>query len=184
MNGSTRLIYVGRISGEKDLDILCEAFKRIRQRSGDVDLVVVGDGPYRETMKKDLDGTPGVLFTGFVEGEKLAALYASADIFAFPSTTDTFGSVVLEALASGVPAVVSDRGGAGEVVADGETGLVTRARDVASFTGALWRLIEDRDLRTRMGRAGRRQAAHKSWEKAFREFRRGQIELAVHPQKC
>jgi glycosyltransferase involved in cell wall biosynthesis len=182
MNGSTRLLYVGRISREKDLDILCEAFKRIRRRSGEVDLVVVGDGPYLETMKKDLDGTPGVLFTGFMEGEKLAALYASADIFAFPSTTDTYGSVVLEALASGVPAVVSDKGGPREVIADGESGLVTRARDVESFTGALWRLIEDRDLRIRMGRAGRRHVAHKSWEKAFRDFWRGQKELTVQPQ--
>ena len=170
LNGRTKILYVGRISKEKDLDILHESFKRIRARASDVELVLVGDGPYLTQLKQEMADIPGVLFTGFVEGDELAALYASADIFAFPSTTDTYGSVVLESLASGLPVIVSDKGGPQEVIVDGETGVITRARDVDSFTSALWRLIENEPLRTKMGRQGRHRVAQKSWKNAFQEF--------------
>jgi glycosyltransferase involved in cell wall biosynthesis len=171
MDGRTKILYVGRISKEKDLDILAESFRRIRAARDDVELVIVGDGPYLETLRKQMDGMPGVLFTGFLEGDELAELFASADIFAFPSTTDTYGSVVLEAQSSGLPVVVSDKGGPREAMVDGKTGLVTRGGDAASFSAALARLVEDEALRRLMGRNARIHVEGKTWQAAFEAFR-------------
>ena len=113
-NGEVRLLYVGRISREKDLDLLADAYRRLRKEGLPVQLFVVGHGPYSEALAKSL---PGAFFTGYLRGIELATAYASADIFVFPSTTDTFGNVILEAQASGLPVVVSDSGGPKELVA-------------------------------------------------------------------
>ena len=94
-------------------------------------LFVVGHGPYSEALAKSL---PEAFFTGYLAGEELATAYASADMFVFPSTTDTFGNVIIEAQASGLPVVVSDSGGPKELVEDGANGLITKSRDVESFT--------------------------------------------------
>src|SRR5438309_620851 len=106
-NGQVRLLYVGRISREKDLDVLADAYRRLRDEGLPVQLFVVGHGPYSEAFAESL---PEAVFTGYLRGKELATAYASADIFVFPSTTDTFGNVILEAQASGVPAVVWDSG--------------------------------------------------------------------------
>lgn len=170
LNGATKLLYVGRVSREKGLDLLGEAYRRLRREREDVELVVVGDGPYLDELRRKWADVPGVAFTGFVEGEELAALYASSDVFAFPSTTDTYGSVVLEAQAAGLPAVVTDQGGPREVIVEGRTGLVARAGDVEDFAAALRRLVSDRELRQEMGYQGRLHAEQRTWENAFRTF--------------
>ena len=113
-NGDVRLLYVGRISREKDLDLLADAYRRLRKEGLPVQLFVVGHGPYSDALEKSL---PEAVFTGYLSGKDLATAYASADIFVFPSTTDTFGNVILEAHASGLPVVVSDSGGPKELVA-------------------------------------------------------------------
>lgn len=164
------LLYIGRVSREKDLDILHKSYRAIYSGHSDVALVIVGDGPYLEDLKGQMSDLPDVIFTGFVEGEALADIYGSCDIFAFPSTTDTYGTVLLEAQASGLPVVVSDEGGPKEVIIDGETGLVTRAKDPESFGKALDRLISDADLRKSMGQKGRIHVAGKSWQNAFNDF--------------
>ena len=107
-NGEVRLLYVGRISREKDLDLLADAYRRLRKEGLPVQLFVVGHGPYSEALAKSL---PEAFFTGYLSGTELATAYASADVFVFPSTTDTFGNVILEAQACGLPVVVSDSGG-------------------------------------------------------------------------
>ena len=94
-----RLLYVGRLSKEKDLDVLAAAYTKLRDEKLPVKLVLVGHGPYTATLEETL---PDAIFTGYLAGDQLAIAYASADIFAFPSTTDTFGNVVLEAQASGL----------------------------------------------------------------------------------
>jgi glycosyltransferase involved in cell wall biosynthesis len=170
LNGKTKILYVGRVSREKDLDILQEAYQRLRHKHDGVELVIVGDGPYLEELRQKCADDANIAFTGFVEGDDLARLYASADIFAFPSTTDTYGSAVLEAQASGLPAVVTDWGGPKEVIKDGVTGIVARGNDVESFHEALYRLVSDKRLRQRMGVAARRRAETKSWEEALRLF--------------
>ena len=118
-----RFLYVGRLSREKNLDGLLDAFDELLGRGHRVSLVIVGDGPYRRPLESRCQGRPAV-FTGLLEGEALARTYASADAMVFPSTTDTFGNVVLEAQASGVPAIVTDRGGPADIVRRYDSGII------------------------------------------------------------
>jgi len=166
-NGEVRLLYVGRISREKDLDVLANAYRRLREEGLSVQLFVVGHGPYSQALSETL---PDAVFTGYLTGLELATAYASADVFAFPSTTDTFGNVIIEAQASGVPVVVSDSGGPKELVDDKTNGLVTKSHDVEDFTRAIRALIVDPALRERMGDCARQSVIDLSWPNAFRKF--------------
>ena len=166
-NGEVRLLYVGRISREKDLDVLANAYHRLRDEGLSVQLFVVGQGPYSQALSEIL---PDAVFTGYLTGVELATAYASADVFAFPSTTDTFGNVIIEAQASGVPVVVSDSGGPKELVDDKTNGLVTKSHDVEDFTRAIRALIVDPALRERMGGCARQSVVDRSWPNAFRKF--------------
>ncbi|HEV3148734.1 MAG TPA: glycosyltransferase [Chthoniobacterales bacterium] len=166
-NGEVRLLYVGRISREKDLDVLASAYRRLREEGLSVQLFVVGHGPYSQALSETL---PDVVFTGYLTGVELATAYASADVFAFPSTTDTFGNVIIEAQASGMPVVVSDSGGPKELVEDKTNGLVTKSHDVEDFTRAIRELIVDPELRERMGDCARQSVIDRSWPNAFRKF--------------
>src|SRR5438128_1412502 len=166
-NGEVRLLYVGRVSREKDLDLLAAAYFRLRDEGLPVQLFIVGHGPYSEALAKSL---PEAFFTGYLTGTELATAYASADIFVFPSTTDTFGNVILEAQACGVPVIVSDSGGPKELVEDGMNGLITRSRDVEDFARAIRALVTDPALRERMGRFARDRVIDLSWPSAFGRF--------------
>src|SRR5213595_2389589 len=166
-NGQVRLLYVGRISREKDLDVLADAYRRLRDEGLPLQLFIVGHGPYSEAFAQSL---PEAVFTGYLRGKELATAYASADIFVFPSTTDTFGNVILEAQASGVPVVVSDSGGPKELVEDKANGLITKSRDVDDFTRAIRALVTDPALRERMGISARQSVIDRSWPSAFRKF--------------
>ncbi len=139
---AVRLLYVGRVSKEKNLDLLVSAFKSLVEPGNHVYLVVVGDGPYRKTMQAALEGTPS-FFLGYRQGEDLASIYASCDAFVFPSVTDTFGNVVLEAQASGLPVVVTDRGGPRENVLHEQTGIIVEGNSMTSLRDGMLRLISD-----------------------------------------
>src|SRR5216110_1077014 len=166
-NGQVRLLYVGRISREKDLDLLAEAYRRLRDEGLSVQLCVVGHGPYAREFSESL---PEALFTGYLTGGELAAAYASADIFVFPSTTDTVGNVIIEAQASGVPVIVSDSGGPKELVENNRNGLITKSHDVEDLTRAIRELVADPDRRKRMGNLGRERVNDCTWPTAFRKF--------------
>src|SRR5438270_4995673 len=166
-NGEVRLLYVGRISREKDLDLLAAAYRRLRDEGLPIQLFVVGDGPYSEALAKSL---PEAFFTGYLRGSELATAYASADVFVFPSTTDTFGNVMLEAHACGLPVVVSDSGGPKELVADKASGLITRSHDVQDLACAIRALVTNRAMRERMGKFARNSVVDRSWPSAFRKF--------------
>ncbi|PYJ19165.1 MAG: histidinol-phosphatase, partial [Verrucomicrobia bacterium] len=166
-NGEVRLLYVGRISREKDLDVLADAYRRLRDEGLPVHLFVVGHGPYSEPLARSL---PEAFFTGYLTGKDLAMAYASADIFVFPSTTDTFGNVILEAQACGVPVIVSDSGGPQELVEDLTNGLITKSRDVDDLARAIRALAADPALRERMGSAARKSVIDRNWPAAFRKF--------------
>ena len=142
------LLYAGRVSVEKNLPMLAEAFRQLCRHRRDVCLVVAGDGPYRKQMEKELAGLP-VHFAGFCDDARLAALYATATLFVFPSRTDTLGQVVMEAQACGLPCLVGADGGPKETVIDKETGLVLPATDSAAWCDAADKLLADRD---RLGR--------------------------------
>ncbi|TWJ16887.1 glycosyltransferase [Geobacter argillaceus] len=154
VNGATKLLYVGRVSREKSLELLAESFRELVNNNADLSLIIIGDGPYREEMETLLAGLP-VHFTGFMQGEELQRAYASADLFVFPSATDTFGNVVLEAQASGLPVIVSDAGGPRELMVDGETGVVFQAGDRESLVRSIAGVAADRGLLDQMGRNAR-----------------------------
>jgi len=161
-----KLLYVGRVSREKNLPILVEAFNQLSGEQSDIHLIIVGEGPYLEEMKKELSGKP-VTFTGYLTGEDLAAAYASSNVFVFPSTTDTFGNVVLEAQASGIPVIVTDQGGPQENLIPSRTGFIVRGNDAESFLQPIRLLTNDAQMAGRMGRAARKYMEDRAFEKAF-----------------
>jgi glycosyltransferase involved in cell wall biosynthesis len=111
---------------------------------------VVGDGPYIEELKYRVRGTKAI-FTGYLCGEELARAYASSDIFVLPSSTDTFGNVVLEAQASGLPVIVSDKGGPRENIILGETGLIFKSEDTVDLVRCIKELVDNVHRRNNMG---------------------------------
>jgi glycosyltransferase involved in cell wall biosynthesis len=166
-DGQVRLLYVGRISREKDLDLLAAAYRHLRAEGLPLQLFIVGHGPYSEAFAQSL---PEASFTGYLTGVELATAYASADIFVFPSTTDTFGNVILEAQACALPVIVSDSGGPKELVAHNSTGLITRSHDADDLARAIRTLVINPALRERMGAAGRKSVLDRSWPSAFHKF--------------
>jgi glycosyltransferase involved in cell wall biosynthesis len=160
------LVYVGRIAPEKKVELLLEAFPEIRRRASKrVALVYVGGGPALEKLRRRR--VEGVHFTGYRRGEELAAHYASADAFVFPSDTETFGQVVTEALASGIPAVAPARGGVTDTVVPGETGWLFEPGDVDDLVARTLHLVEHPDERRAMGLRARRAAEERSWDRVF-----------------
>ncbi len=166
-DGEVGLLYAGRVSKEKKLDLFASVVRKLRADGLPVRGLVVGHGPYSEEFEKSF---PEGIFTGYLAGEELAQAYASADVFVFPSTTDTFGNVILEAQAAGLPCVVSDQGGPRELVTDGADGFVTRGGDLAELCEAVRRLCVDRNMRRRMGAAARKRVEDRSWPHAARRF--------------
>jgi glycosyltransferase involved in cell wall biosynthesis len=157
------LLYVGRLASEKNLTALLAAFADLRQLAPHlaerVKLALVGAGPLQ------VNPTPGVILAGEQRGLTLAKWYASADVFAFPSCSETFGNVVLEAQASGLPVVGFDTQGVNERVAHGGDGYLVPMG--ASLAEPLRRLCEDAALRRRFGRAARLKAAAQDWQPIF-----------------
>ncbi|WP_039835024.1 glycosyltransferase family 4 protein [Paenibacillus sonchi] len=160
------LLYVGRIAPEKDIATLLHALQLLPESvAAGVHLLVVGDGPLLPELRAQ--APHNVTFTGAKHGEELAELYASADLFVFPSSTETFGNVVLEAMASGLPVVAAGAGGSKELVMPGVTGVLFQPHDPGSLAEEICRLASNSMLRTAMGNEGRRQALGRSWEQIF-----------------
>jgi phosphatidylinositol alpha 1,6-mannosyltransferase len=162
-DGLLRLGYVGRITPEKNVTFLRDL--EIALKAADAPpfrFLIVGDGSEREWLAQNLSAAdlPGIL-----RGEALAEAYANMDIFTFPSRTDTFGNVVLEAFASGKPAVVTGAGGPKFIVRDGITGFV--AHEDAVFIERTARLLRHAELRARMGADARIQVSAESWDSVF-----------------
>ncbi|PTN38481.1 glycosyltransferase [Desulfonatronum sp. SC1] len=166
LRNEAKLLYVGRVSKEKNLHILEQAFRDLARERNDVRLIIVGDGPYREEMERNLGGTPAV-FTGYLDGEALAQAYASADVFVFPSTTDTFGNVVLEAQASGLPVIVSAEGGPQENLIPGQTGFIVPSTTAEAYRQAMTTLLDNPDLLRKMRTQARNYMENRSFSRSF-----------------
>lgn len=170
---SIKVLYVGRVSIEKNIPMLTELWRRcfslFRTRHLNAHLVIVGDGPSRAHMQSDL-ASMNCHFTGFRSGNELSALYASSDFFVFPSITDTLGQVVLEAQSSGLPALVTDIGGPKETVRHNQTGFVIPTTDLDAWTHHILQLATDAQLRQRLGRAARERMEHFSIADSFEHF--------------
>jgi phosphatidylinositol alpha 1,6-mannosyltransferase len=154
--------YVGRLSSEKNVALLPQAQRELEQRRlRNFRFRIVGQGMYEPWLR---DHLPRAELTGVLHGEALARAYAGMDVFVFPSHTDTFGNVVLEALASGVPAVVTPDGGPAMLVRHGQTGFV--ANDSA-FSDAVAAILGDPSLHAGMRTAAREHATPAGWNRVF-----------------
>lgn len=156
--GAPLLLYVGRLAAEKRVDWLrplLDAFPQVR-------LAVVGDGPARPELEALFADTPTV-FTGYLQGEALARAYAAADLFVFPSATETLGNVVLEAMASGLPVIAARAGGPVDHVCDGETGFFFEPDNVQDLITQVWRSIAIPGLMQELGVNARAYAQAQNW---------------------
>ena len=154
----TLLLYVGRVSHEKQLDHL----KPVLERVPHTRLAIIGDGPARAALGARFSGLP-VKFVGYLQGDALSSAYASADCFVFPSSHETFGLVVTEALASGTPVVAYRVGGVEDVVEEGVTGFSYAVGDIKGLVDGVRQIAADPDRRAAMGRAARALAETLSW---------------------
>ncbi len=154
----TLLLYVGRLSPEKRLFDL----KAVLEQIPGTRLALVGDGPARHELEALFAGLPAH-FTGYLQGEALAQAYASADVFVFPSALESFGLVVVEAMAAGLPVVASRVGGVMDVIEEGRTGHTFAPGDVAGLVEGVRQIARDRDCIQQMGRAARAFAETQSW---------------------
>lgn len=156
------IAHVSRIAPEKNVDYLADALAIVAARRPEVRVLMVGDGPSRGVLERRLGDS--ARFVGYKKGQELADHYAAADIFAFASLTETFGNVVLEAMASGLPVVAVRAGGVAETVLPGETGsLVDPSDPPDALAQELIRLVEQPGERRRMAEAARRYGESQSW---------------------
>jgi glycosyltransferase involved in cell wall biosynthesis len=158
---------VGRIAPEKNLELAVRAFDAIRAKVPGARLLLVGDGPARARLA---GRHPELLFAGMRVGEDLAAHYASADLFLFPSLTETFGNVTTEALASGLPVVGFDYAAAGERVVSGHNGWLAPVGDEAAFVDAAQRLAGDAALRRQLATNARASVLDADWDAIARRL--------------
>lgn len=168
--------YVGRLTPEKNVRMLAQIEAALTAAGAqDFEFVIVGEGSERPWLSANMKHA---VFTGVLKGEPLARAYANMDVFVFPSETDTYGNVVNEAFASGVPAVVSSAGGPKFLVIPGITGFV--AQDAQAFTGAVARVMHDPELHLSMSSAARLQAEKQSWDRVFEQvYEAYRIAMAV-----
>lgn len=155
------MLHVSRLAVEKDVDTLVAALQQARAALGDEAVyLVAGDGPKAAEVRA---GLPFARHLGFLDRAELADLYADSDLFVFPSPTETCGLVVLEAMASGLPVVSSDRGGVLENMREGRNGRLVPAGDAARFAGVIAELVRDPFERSVMGQAARAFAVARDW---------------------
>jgi len=153
--------YVGRLVKEKNTALLIRLFNGLKGRGVRYRPMIVGNGPEEEAMRRAL---PDCIFTGFLNGETLARAYASSDVFVFPSESETFGNVTLEAMASGLPVVCADASGSRSLVIEGATGFLVNAKDEALFGDRIAALIASQELRFKMGAHALQRSAEYRWD--------------------
>lgn len=156
------VLYVGRLAAEKNLPLVLRAFATIRTRNPKATLVLVGDGPERGALQAQ---SPRHVFAGMRSGEDLAAHYACGDLFLFPSVTETYGNVVLEAMASGLAVVAYNYAAAREHLRHGENGLLAEFDDAEGFVGCCLEPANDPQRVAALGAAARRSAESLTWDR-------------------
>ncbi len=170
------VLYAGRLTTEKGVDLLADAFLAARRRDPRLHLVLAGGGPEERALRERLGDH--ATFLGWLGGDDLPRVYASADMFLFASQTDTFGQVVLEAQASGLPVVAVAAGGPSSLIENDATGLLTQA-DEDELAAAILSLVDAPLLRERLRRAALTEVRDRTWERALERLARGYV-LALH----
>ncbi|CZR67826.1 related to glycosyltransferase [Phialocephala subalpina] len=170
-NGELILVSVSRLAPEKGFEFLSQVAKKLDARGFAFKLLIVGGNKNPQVIQDihdmfgDLNGKGTVQFTGQLKGEELARAYAVGDVFLHCSITETFGLVVLESMASGVPVIARDEGGPSEIVADGKSGYLVAPSALDEFVGKVVKLGTDSSLREEMAKESRRMAEEATWEK-------------------
>lgn len=163
------LLYVGRLAPEKDVMILPEIAAQLPAHLKDnVHWLIVGDGPLKANLAKVAPSN--MTFTGFLAAEQLVQAYATADLFVFPSASETFGNVVLESLACGVPVIGANVGGVRTIIQHNQTGILCQEKNSHQFVSAIVRMLSDPQLRVTMAEAGIKYAQSQSWEQIFQRL--------------
>jgi len=166
INDSIVLLYVGRVAMEKDIDVLLKGYTEIYSQYNDrVSLIITGDGPELARCKRSFP--KNTIFTGFKKGAELAGIYASCDIFVFPSPTETFGNVVLEAMASGLPVIAANAGGVKDTVKDRINGLLFNPGDASQLSNLISEIIENVDIKNDLRENSRKTVLERSWKSIF-----------------
>ncbi len=171
----TVFVYAGRLATEKNLKMLLAAFLQL-PATPPCRLLLIGDGPLRPELEHLADAR--VLFAGYRRGEELARYYAAADVFVFPSLTETFGNVILEGMASGLPTVAFRVPGPQDIIADGETGLLVGEISAAALAAAMRELTAGPG-REEMAVRARRHAEGQSWPAILSGLRHGYEEALL-----
>ncbi len=166
-DGDPVVLYVGRIAPEKNLPLALSSLRQLRAAHPRAKAVMVGEGPARRELERQF---PEAVWTGVKRGQELAAHYASADIFVFPSETDTFGNVVLEAMASGLVPVAFAMAAAGEFVENRHNGFTAPPGDRAALRDALRRALNSRAHWPAIRAAARETASGRSWDAIVHRF--------------
>ncbi|XP_050212380.1 sulfoquinovosyl transferase SQD2 [Mercurialis annua] len=171
------IVHVGRLGVEKSLDFL----KKVMDRLPGARIAFIGDGPYRAELEEIFTGMPAV-FTGMLGGDELSEAYASGDVFAMPSESETLGLVVLEAMSSGIPVVGVRAGGIPDIIPpeqEGKTGYLFSPGDLDDCLSKLEQLLYNRELRETMGKAARKEMEQYDWRAATKKIRNEQYNAAI-----
>ncbi|HEU5063370.1 MAG TPA: glycosyltransferase [Solirubrobacterales bacterium] len=168
--GEIKVLYAGRLTREKGVDLLAESFLRACERDPRLHLLLAGGGPEEGELRERLGDR--ATFLGWLSGEELPRAYASADVFLFASSTDTYGQVILEAAASGLPVVAVAEGGPAALVENRHTGLLCRP-DADHLAGTVLQLASSPQLRRQLGDAAARAARERSWERSMGQLATG-----------
>jgi glycosyltransferase involved in cell wall biosynthesis/predicted metal-dependent phosphoesterase TrpH len=175
--GEIKVLYAGRLTREKGAELLADSFLRASDADPRLHLLLAGGGPEEGYLRERLGDK--ATFLGFLSGDDLPRAYASADIFLFASRTDTFGQVVVEAGASGLPVVAVNEGGPASIVADGETGRLCEP-DAEMIAAAIRQLADSPAWRAKLGRRGMLAARERTWEAAMAQLASG-YDVALTP---
>ena len=176
------MLYVGRLAAEKNVSLALRAFEAVRYLRPGTRMVVVGDGPLRARLQSQF---PSAYFAGVQRGEALAQHYASADLFLFPSRSETFGNVTLEALASGLAVVAFDAAAASEYVRSGVNGVLVAPDDEAGFITAVARAAALAEPHSTLRLRARESALQANWDVMLRQLEGHLARLALddHPAR-
>jgi glycosyltransferase involved in cell wall biosynthesis len=158
--------FVGRLVWEKNLKLLADALILLKNRN-QVKVVIVGEGPARNKLQEIM---PDAYFTGYLGDVPLPIAYASSDIFVFPSATETFGNVTVEAMASGLPAICASVGGACDLIQNGVNGLLVSGSNPQEFANAIDLLVEQPELRKKLSHAALESISNYRWEKSIERY--------------
>lgn len=178
--GKKVILYSGRLVWEKDLRIFANTYQIVKAKRNDAVFVLAGDGPIRSELKELM---PDAVFLGYQSGISLSTAYASSDIFSFPSTTETFGNVTVEAMASGIPPVCVREGGAYGIIKEGITGLIAEPHNAESLAGKILYLLDNDDIRINIGLNALEYSKTQTWDNIISQLLQSYNEIIDNYKK-